>query len=83
MKTLAMAFAMVGLLAGPALAFQCPALINQINAQTGNRLDNGAHAAKQMAKEADALHKAGKHAEAVKKAEEAAKAAGLKLAMKK
>ncbi len=72
----------LGLIAGPALAAQCPTLIAQINAATGNRFDAGAASAKAIAAEADALHKAGKHADAVKKAEEAAKAIGLKLQMK-
>ena len=69
--------------AGPALATQCPLLIKQIRDAAGNRFDAGAASAKAMAAEADALHKAGKHADSVKKAEEAAKAMGLTLQMKK
>lgn len=68
--------------AGPALAFQCPTLIKQINDAAGNRFDAGAASAKALAAQADALHKAGKHAESIAKADEAAKAMGLKL-MKK
>lgn len=83
MKKIALALAVVGITAGPALAGQCPALIAQIQAQTGNRLDDGAYKAKQLAAEAETLHKAGKHADSVKKAEEAAQAAGITLQMKK
>ncbi|KRT73991.1 MAG: hypothetical protein XU13_C0010G0033 [Candidatus Rokubacteria bacterium CSP1-6] len=72
----------LGLIAGPALATQCPLLIKQINDAAGNRLDAASAQAKALAAEADALHKAGKHADSVKKAEEAAKAIGLKLQMK-
>ena len=64
--------------ASPALAMQCPALIQQIRAQTGNRLDAGANSAKAMANDAEQLHKDGKHADSVKKCEEAAKVAGIK-----
>ena len=73
----------LGLIASPALASQCPLLVKQINAAAGNRFDAAANTAKAMAAEADALHKAGKHADSVKKAEEAAKAMGLTLQMKK
>ena len=72
----------LGLIAGPALAGQCPLLIKQIADATGNRLDAAANSAKELAAEADALHKAGKHADSVKKAQEAATAAGLQLKMK-
>ena len=72
----------LGLIAGPALASQCPLLIKQIADATGNRLDAAANSAKALSAEADALHKAGKHAESVKKAQEAAQAIGLQLKMK-
>ncbi len=72
----------LGLIAGPALASQCPLLIKQINEAAGARLDDGANKAKVLAAEAEALHKAGKHAESVKKAQEAAQAMGLQLKMK-
>jgi hypothetical protein len=55
---------------GPALAFQCPKLVAQINDETGNRLDSAAYDAKQKADEASKLHAAGKHAEAEKAAKE-------------
>ena len=59
-----------------------PSLLKQISDRTSNRLDNGANRAKELAREADALHKAGKHAESVAKAEEAAAAAGITLTKK-
>ena len=82
MKTLGIALALIGLTAGPVLASQCPLLLKQIADQTGNRLDTGANAARELAREADALHKAGKHAESEAKADEAARAAGIKLIKK-
>jgi len=72
----------LGLISGPALAGQCPALIKQIRDAAGSRFDAGAASAKGLAAQAEELHKAGKHPEAVAKADEAAKAMGLKL-MKK
>ena len=82
MRHLLMALAVVGFLAGPALAFQCPALLQQVQDRTGNRMDAGKYRARALAAEADKLHKDGKHAESVAKAEEAAKAAGLTLVKK-
>ena len=81
-KTL-IALVTVLLMASPALAMQCPALIKQIREATGSRFDAGANSAKDLANQAEQLHKDGKHAESVKKAEEAAAAAGLTLQMKK
>jgi hypothetical protein len=72
----------LGLMAGPALANQCPLLIKQINDAAGNRLDAAGNTAKALAAEAEVLHKAGNHAVSIKKAEEAAKAIGLQLKMK-
>jgi hypothetical protein len=82
MKTTLMALAVIALTAGPALAFQCPALIKQIQDQTANRLDNGANAAKELVRQSEQLHMDGKLAESVAKAEEAAAAAGIKLTKK-
>jgi len=82
MKKLVMALAMVSLMAGPALAGQCPLLIKQLNDATGNRLDAAAAKAKELTAESEALHKAGKHAESVAKADDAAKAIGLTLKKK-
>ena len=60
----------VALAAGPALAFQCPKLIAEINNSAGNRLDGAGYDAREKAAEADKLHKEGKHAESVKAAQE-------------
>lgn len=79
----------LGLMAGPALAGQCPLLIKQINDAAGSRLDAAGNTAKALAAEAQSLHddavkmkQAAKHAESVAKAQEAAKAIGLTLKMK-
>jgi len=82
MKNLMMALAMVGLVAGPALANQCPTLIKQITDATAGKTDDASKKAVAMANEAKALHDAGKHAESVAKAKEAAKAINLDLKMK-
>ncbi len=58
------------LVTAPALAFQCPKLVAQINNETGNRLDSASYDAKRKAEEASKLHAAGKHAEAEKAAKE-------------
>lgn len=82
MKTLLMALAVVVLMAGPALAFQCPLLVKQINDAVGTKTDAASTKAKSLAAEAKSLHDAGKHAEAVAKADEAAKAINLTLKKK-
>jgi hypothetical protein len=61
---------LVALAAGPALAFQCPKLISEINASAGNRLDSAGYDAREKAAEAQKLHSEGKHAESVKAAQE-------------
>ncbi len=58
------------LFTGPALAFQCPKLIGQLNSETGNRFDAGSYDAKAKAAEAQKLHAEGKHADSVKAAKE-------------
>jgi hypothetical protein len=58
------------ILAVSAQAFQCPKLVNQINAAASNRLDAAGYDARQKAAEADRLHKEGKHAESEKAAKE-------------
>lgn len=58
------------LLAGPALAFQCPKLIAAIHAEADNRLDDAGYDARMKADKAEALHKEGKHEEAEKAAKE-------------
>ena len=69
---------LVALAAGPALAFQCPKLIGQINGAAGNRFDNASYDARMKAGEADKLHKEGKHAESVKAAQEGLAKLGMK-----
>ena len=81
MKTFIMALAMVGLLAGPALANQCPLLVKQIMDATAGKTDDASKKAVSLANEAKALHDAGKHADSIKKADEAA--AAIKLTLKK
>ena len=82
MRNLVMAFAVVGLLAGPALASQCPLLIKQVMDATAGKTDDASKKAQTLANEAKALHDAGKHAESVAKADEAAKAINLTLKKK-
>jgi hypothetical protein len=81
MKRIAMAFALVGMLAGPALAFQCPLLLKQIQDATAGKTDANSKRALELAAEGDKLHKEGKHAESVAKLEDAAKV--INLALKK
>jgi len=74
MKRLVLTLAGVGMVvlfsAGPSLAFQCPKLIGQLNAESGNRFDSAAYDAKTAAAEAQKLHAEGKHAESVKAAQD-------------
>jgi len=63
--------------AGTSSAFQCPKLIQKVNDEAANRLDEAGYNARQLAEEADALHKAGKHAESEAKAKEALKQLGM------
>ena len=65
----AVAVVVIGV-AGPALAFQCPKLVDQISRAAGNRFDNAAYEAKMKAAEAARLHTEGKHAESEKAAKE-------------
>ncbi|HUG38075.1 MAG TPA: hypothetical protein VML54_14045 [Candidatus Limnocylindrales bacterium] len=79
MKQFAMALALIGMLAGPALAFQCPLLLKQIQDATAGKTDAASKKAMQVAAEGEKLHKDGKHAESVAKMDEAAKAINLTL----
>jgi long-subunit fatty acid transport protein len=81
MRQALMALVMVGVMAGPAFAFQCPLLIKQIKEATAGKTDEASKKAVALADEAQKLHAAGKHAESVAKADEAAKA--IKLSLKK
>lgn len=79
MKALEIGIIALAFLAGPAMAFQCPLLIKEINEAVDNRLageDLAGSKARKLAKEAEALHNEGKYNEAVAKAEEAATAGG-------
>ena len=82
LKTLVIVLAAVVLTAGPALAFQCPLLIKQIQDATAGKSDAASAKANELAAEAKKLHDAGKHAESIAKAEEAAKAINLTLKKK-
>ena len=82
MKRLVTALVLVAAVTAPALAGQCPLLQAQIDKAVGNRFDPGAASARQIAAQADSLHKSGKHAESEAKYDEAAKAAGITLQKK-
>jgi len=69
--------ALILAVAGPSSAFQCPKLIQKVNDEAGNRLDDAGDNARQLADEAEALHKAGKHQESEAKAKEALKQLGI------
>ena len=69
--------ALILAVAGPSTAFQCPKLIQKVNDEAGNRLDDAGYNARQLADEAEALHKAGKHQESEAKAKEALKQLGI------
>ena len=81
MKRLVLTLAGIGTFvifaAGPALAFQCPKLVGQINAEAGRRFDNASYDAKMKAAEATKLHAEGKHAESEKAAKEGLAKLGL------
>ena len=77
-----MALALLGITAGPALAFQCPLLLKQIQDATAGKSDANSKRALELAAEGDKLHKEGKHAESVAKMEDAAKVINLSLKKK-
>jgi hypothetical protein len=81
MRQIALALGLVAALAGPAIAFQCPLLIKQIEDATAGKTDANSAKAKELAAEAKKLHEAGKHAESIAKADDAAKV--ISLALKK
>jgi hypothetical protein len=62
---------------GPSWAFQCPKLIKQVSDEASNRLDDASYNARQLAEQAEQLHKDGKHVEAEAKAKEALKQLGM------
>ena len=65
--------------AGPALAFQCPKLVAQINGEANRRFDSASYDAKMKAAEATKLHSEGKHAESEKVAKEGLDKLGIKM----
>jgi hypothetical protein len=79
MRRLVLTFAAAATLAvaGPALAFQCPKLIAEINTATGNRFDEAGHQARVKAAQAQKLHAEGNHAESEKVAKEALAQLGI------
>ena len=83
MKKFAIAIGFLTVGVTPVLASECPALHQQVMAESQRRLDNGAWNAKQLAAQGAKLHEEGKHAESVVKYEEAAKAVGITLTRKK
>jgi ABC-type transporter MlaC component len=79
MKKLIVMFAVAVIaIASPALAFQCPKLVKQINDTAGNRFDATAQQARIDAASAAKLHAEGKHAESVKTAQDALAKLGVK-----
>src|SRR3989441_9427330 len=71
------ALALLFTVAGPSSAFQCPKLIKQVNDEAGSRLHDASYNTRQLADDAEALHKAGKDAEAEAQAKEALKQLGM------
>ena len=64
--------------ATPALAFQCPKLVKQINDTVSNRFDAAASQGKLDAANAQKLHAEGKHAESQKAGQDALAKLGVK-----
>lgn len=85
MKAFGIAFVVLLLLTGPAMAGQCPALIRQLNEAVGKMKEDDAKAkeAKIFIAEAQKLHDEKKHGDSVMKADEAADVLGIKLNKKK
>jgi hypothetical protein len=65
-------------IATPALGFQCPKLVKQINDTTANRFDAAASQAKLDVAQVAKLHAEGKHAESEKAAKETLDKLGVK-----
>lgn len=84
MKSIVIAIATLIIMAGPAVAGQCPALIKQLNEAVGKMKEDDAKAkeAKVLIAEAQKLHDGKMHADSVMKCDEAAKALGVKLKKK-
>ncbi len=85
MKAFVIAIALLAFLAGPAMAFQCPTLIKQLNDAVDKMKPDDPKVTKAtpLIAQAKKYHEEGKHADSVKTAEEAANALDIKLQMKK
>ena len=77
-KSIVLAVVAVVAVASPALAFQCPKLVQQINTTVANRFDAAASSAKVESANAAKLHAEGKHAESEKAAKDALAKLGVK-----
>jgi len=77
-KLIAVSAVAVLAVASPALGFQCPKLVKQINDTTNNRFDAAASQARVDAATAAKLHAEGKHAESEKTAKDALAKLGVK-----
>ncbi len=85
MKALVIAMVSLALLASPAMAFQCPLLIKQLNDAVAKMKadDPKVKEGKALIAAAQKLHEGGKHADSIAKADEAAKTLGVELMKKK
>ena len=77
-KAIAISAVLTFAIVSPALAFQCPKLVQQINATAGNRFDAAAAQARVDATTVAKLHAEGKHAESEKAAKETLAKLGVK-----
>ncbi|HXJ82084.1 MAG TPA: hypothetical protein VMS64_25790 [Candidatus Methylomirabilis sp.] len=84
-RVLAVAVLVLVVFAGPAGAFQCPLLIQQLTdaVATMNAADPKVKEGQRLIAEAKALHEAGKHADSIATAEKAAKVLGVPLKLSK
>ncbi len=84
MKALVIAMVFLALLAGPAMANQCPLLIKQLNDAVAKMKadDPKVKQGKELIAEAQKLHEGGTHADSIAKADEAAKVLGVTLKKK-
>lgn len=83
MRRLVMTVAVVGVAVlfrvGAAHAFQCPRLIDQINALANTRFDTTGYEAREKAAQAERLHQEGKHAESEQAAKDGLAKLGIRL----
>ena len=77
-KLLALSAVFTFAVVSPAFGFQCPKLVQQINATAGNRFDAAAAQARIDAGNATKLHTEGKHAESEKLAKDTLAKLGVK-----